>query len=385
MKRLRHPTRGQGTQKRLAVRPVVEQLEDRTQPSGFAGLGTAANFGVLALPNTAVNNSNVTITGDVGVSQGGKLTNMAPSTITGNVVEYSAGQYTGPGKLGGNVVVDPALIAQADADALSAASQAAALTPTQTFGTIGTPTTVTGNGGLNVIAVNGDLKASLILSGSSSDVFVVNVTGTATFTGNSVLGLTGGVTADHVLYNFTGASGNITSHVGNVFNGTLLAPHYSFNLDGTFNGEIIGGGKTIALLSGAKVHLIPFVSSVTTGANLSGSVYVDFNDNGVRDQGEPGIAGVTIILTGTDDLGNAVSQTTFTDDSGNYTFANLRPGTYQVFEVQPQDYIDGLDAVGTVNGVQRGQLTDNDTIGNIVLAAGEAGLRYDFGELLAGS
>ncbi|HEY1376791.1 MAG TPA: SdrD B-like domain-containing protein, partial [Gemmataceae bacterium] len=120
-------------------------------------------------------------------------------------------------------------------------------------------------------------------------------------------------------------------------------------------------------------------------ASLSGSVYLDLNFNGARDQDEPGIAGVTIILTGTDSLGNVVTQTTFTDDSGNYTFANLQPGTYQVFEVQPQDYIDGLDAVGTVNGSSRGSLVANDTIGNVVLAAGDLGVHYDFGELLAGS
>ena len=48
------------------------------------------------------------------------------------------------------------------------------------------------------------------------------------------------MTPNHVLYNFTGSSGTIASHVGNVFYGTLLAPTYSFNLDGSFIGEIIG-------------------------------------------------------------------------------------------------------------------------------------------------
>src|SRR6185437_14374876 len=128
----------------------------------------------------------------------------------------SAGQFSGPGSLGGDVIVDPAKLSQADSDAILAASQAAAQTPTQTFDSISKATTIIGNGGVNVIAVNGNITNSLILSGSASDVFIVNVTGTVNLTGNATLGIGGEVTADHVLYNFTGASGTISTKVGNV-------------------------------------------------------------------------------------------------------------------------------------------------------------------------
>ena len=57
------------------------------------------------------------------------------------------------------------------------------------------------------------------------DFFVVNVTGSVSLLGKTTLGLGGGVTADHVLYNFTGAGGSITTKVNNVLNGTLLAPN----------------------------------------------------------------------------------------------------------------------------------------------------------------
>ena len=124
--------------------------------------------------------------------------------------------------------------------------------PRQVLGTVGSPTTVSGNGDLNVIDVNGGIKASLTRSGTANDVFIVNVTGTLTLGGSSVLGLNGGVTADHVLYNFTGVGcASIATHVGNVTNGTLLAPQCNFDLDGMFNGEIIGGGGSIKLLYGA--------------------------------------------------------------------------------------------------------------------------------------
>ena len=152
-----------------------------------------------------------------------------------------------------SVIVAPATLTKNDSDALAASSAAAGLAPTQTFGNISKPTTVVGTSGLNVIKVNGKITASLILKGTASSEFIVNVTGTLSLGSSSVLGLDGGVTANHVLYNFTGSSGTISTHVGNVVSGTLLAPHYSFNLDGTFHGEVIGGGSKLELLSGATV------------------------------------------------------------------------------------------------------------------------------------
>ena len=46
------------------------------------------------------------------------------------------------------------------------------------------------------------------------------------------------------------------------------------------------------------------------GARLSGFVYLDTNDNGVKEPGEAPLPAVTVTLTGTDDLGHAVTLTT---------------------------------------------------------------------------
>jgi hypothetical protein len=358
-------------------RPSLDELEERQLLS--VTLGTAANYGVLGLANTKILNSNVTITGNEGVSQGGKLTNMAPSTIAGNVDEYASGQYSGPGHLGGTVNTNPTLLAQVDADALAASAQAAALPPTQTLGTVASPTTVTGNGGLNVIAVNGDIKSSLILSGNSSDVFIVNVTGSVALSGSTSLGLAGGVTADHVLYNFIGPSGTIATHVGNVLNGTLLGPTYSFNLDGAFNGEIIGGGPSITLLSQARVTEIPFNPGFAQQpASLSGTVFWDQNFNGVQDAGEPGIAGAIITLY--DSNGNVVA-TTQTDAYGNYSFTGLAAGTYTVIETPPGSFQPELATPGTVGGNTDGSALGNTQIGQIVLNGGDNGVSYNFADV----
>ena len=63
---------------------------------------------------------------------------------------------------------------------------------------------------------------------------------------------------------------------------------------------------------------------------LSGTVWLDANANGVRDDGESPIAGVVVIVTGNPD-GDGVdeSYTATTDDAGQYTF-DLRPGDWTV-------------------------------------------------------
>jgi hypothetical protein len=57
-----------------------------------------------------------------------------------------------------------------------------------------------------------------------------------------------------VLYNFTSTKATISTHVGNVLNEALLAPSDDFNLDGKFDGGILGGGGTIVLMSGTEVN-----------------------------------------------------------------------------------------------------------------------------------
>src|SRR5262249_3386553 len=94
-------------------------------------------------------------------------------------------------------------------------------------------------------------------------------------------------------------------------------------------------------------------------ASVSGYVFVDGNGNGVRDASDQGIAGVTILLQGTDDLGRAVSSSVVTDATGAYSFQRLRPGTYTVTEVQPTTFADGADHAGT-------GLTASGTAGNDV-------------------
>jgi uncharacterized repeat protein (TIGR01451 family) len=113
-------------------------------------------------------------------------------------------------------------------------------------------------------------------------------------------------------------------------------------------------------------------------ACLSGFVYVDENDNGLKEGGEAGIKDVPVTLTGTDIFGNIVSRTAATATDGSYQFCDLVPGTYKVTESQPSGYVDGKDAVGSAGGTLA-----NDMVSDINLGSGVHGINYNFGERLS--
>jgi hypothetical protein len=111
-------------------------------------------------------------------------------------------------------------------------------------------------------------------------------------------------------------------------------------------------------------------------ASLSGSVFADFNDDGQVDFGEAGISGVSVHLTGTDDLGHPIDRTLQTDGDGAYVFLNPRPGSYYLTKAtQPAGYTPGIDSVGTAGG----SLSGADQF-FVTLAQGVNGLNYNYGE-----
>ena len=90
-------------------------------------------------------------------------------------------------------------------------------------------------------------------------------------------------------------------------------------------------------------------------------------------------------ITGTDAFGNPFAANALTNATGNYTFANLAPGTYTVTETQPAAYAQGTNTVGTVNGNASGTNgPGTDVLGNVAVGAGQGGVGYNFGELGGG-
>lgn len=170
-------------------------------------------------------------------------------------------------------------------DAQTLSTDASALTATQTFTSITGTTTITGNGGLNVIDVTGSGNSvqnpTLTLSGTANDFFVFNIPGN--FNENNPMILSG-VEASHILFNLTGTSGNIFSTSGgNVLFGTFLAtdggdfPFSSLDL----TGQLINTGGHIQFVSGSEIGgfdpFTPPVSSIPEPASwalLGGALLV---------------------------------------------------------------------------------------------------------------
>ncbi len=111
-----------------------------------------------------------------------------------------------------------------------------------------------------------------------------------------------------------------------------------------------------------------------TPGGVSGVVYQDLNNDGVKQATEPGIGGVTVTLVNT---GTNATVTTTTAADGTYNFNNLPAGKYQVVETQPAAFTDGKDTVGSAGG----SLVPTDTITGIPVGPGVLVNSYNFGEL----
>jgi hypothetical protein len=103
--------------------------------------------------------------------------------------------------------------------------------------------------------------------------------------------------------------------------------------------------------------------------SIMGQAFLDQNANGVRDTGEPGLAGVAVYLdannNGVLDPGEVA---TVTAADGSFSFGNLLPGTYHVRQVVPGNY------------AQTARLNADLTLG-----AGQAVSGVLFGDALLGS
>lgn len=93
-----------------------------------------------------------------------------------------------------------------------------------------------------------------------------------------------------------------------------------------------GATQASVTISDASVQGVDF--GLVAPASIGDRVWDDVNANGA-DDGEPGIGGVTVILTDAD--GVEVARTT-TDANGNYRFTGLIPGTYTVSIEVPSGY-----------------------------------------------
>jgi serine-aspartate repeat-containing protein C/D/E len=103
---------------------------------------------------------------------------------------------------------------------------------------------------------------------------------------------------------------------------------------------------------------------------LAGNVINDLNANDQIDPGEPGIGDVTVQLY---DANGVFVTEVLTEADGSYIFEELTCGIYSVKEIQPEEYNDGKDFVGTAEGI-----LGEDEVTQIQLIPGTVAENYDF-------
>ena len=185
--------------------------------------------------------------------------------------------------------------------------------------------------------------------------------------------------------------------IGNLASGGSKSVTVQVKVDEGFVGQLLN----TVVVSGNETETNPNNNTATEPtlvkidpSSISGTVYVDRNQNGKQDSGESPIANVKVTLTGKDITGAAVSLTTITDSNGNYSFDNLLPGTYRVVETHPDPFQGRLRnrsaPAGATSGASPGpfvvpqsltQAEVKDLILGIELGSGVDAQDYDFGEL----
>jgi hypothetical protein len=228
------------------------QAQAGVQPPGYAVLYTGEPH------NLDFSNSNVT--GNIGIADDGGFVGSGSGSVIGTV-QFSAanhGQFAPNGiTVTGGATFGNANV-QTDLNTLNATSQSL-----RNEG--GTPELIAAGGSVNAsagimdpngnqvftatIASNFTAGTTFTINGTSSQFVVFNtVTGGLPFNGSIVL--TGGITSDHVLFNFDAGNFNTSSGGdpllmntnGNTTTGTYLDPNGDFQITNTIlDGRIFGG------------------------------------------------------------------------------------------------------------------------------------------------
>ena len=215
----------------------------------------------------------------------------------------------------------------------------------------------------DTVTINGD---------GSGDPVVFNFA----YSGNTNLGgqvsLTGGLTDDQVLWNFTSSGKNVNlNNNGGIYQGVILAPLDAYSSDSSnLHGRVYGGaGGNMQIVSGANVYAPPgmLVNTATVSAtnvspvqstatitisppgpvvSIAGTKYLDASGNGFSGADTP-LGGVTINLY-KDANGSGTLEQRGRGAGGHErsprrtaptSFTGLPAGTYFVQEVVPSGYV----------------------------------------------
>lgn len=115
-------------------------------------------------------------------------------------------------------------------------------------------------------------------------------------------------------------------------------------------------------------------------ASIGNKVWNDADQDGIQDEGEPGMANVTVFLYNCSDV---VIDTTLTDANGNYSFSGLTPGSYYVKFVAPSGYSFTVKDAGSNDSLDSDVDVLTGKTNCTTLSSGENDLSWDAGLVLS--
>ena len=169
----------------------------------------------------------------------------------------------------------------------------------------------------------------------------------------------------------------------------IYTPDLGFKTEGdnydTFTYTISDGreGEDVGNVSVNVIDAVP--------SDISGVIYMDVNNNGIKDPWEIELAGVEVTLVGTNLRGEAVSEMATTDVHGKFLFQGILPNAvedligYAIHATNPEYTIDGIDRIVDAS---EDEFYDPGDAGNDVITGIDLGVRgttradmnYEFGE-----
>ena len=310
---------------------------------------------------------------------------------SGGTASVNVGEYTAS-TIGGTVFTDQNAngVQNAGDSGLSGVtvellngSTVLASTTTAANGSYSFSGVVPGNDTVKVIAPNGEqfstaaTDAVTVTTGSSTNFNVglyanASVSGTV-FTDNNADGTQ------------NGSDAGIGGQTVELLNGSTVVATTTTAANGSYSiGGVTPGSYTIDVLTPRDALLsTPSSEAVTLGSGgsaslnvgeyrtstVSGQVFLDTNADGVKDQGEGGLGGVTVnLLTAT---GQPIAgQTTVTAADGSYSFTGVLPGSYEVQAIAPAGDI--ISPIGTAASPAIDNLANSSgVIGNVAVGSGQ--------------
>ena len=132
--------------------------------------------------------------------------------------------------------------------------------------------------------------------------------------------------------------------------------------------------QPLILQSGTSLLNIDFPLFKTAG--LGDFIWFDENEDGIQDVLEPGLNSIQVRLTGMAG-GNPVQRSTLSEN-GFYLFEDLKPGTYELEIIYPDDFTPSLQQAGTDPALDS-DVDGTGKIMNIILTSGQQNLDADAG------